>query len=406
MKKSWLVLILPALLLLWWGISRGGSAPVVHFVPVRTATIQSAVSTNGKVEPARWAAARAETSGVISSVDVQRGQEVSAGQRLVSLDTVAPESELAAALAKEQEARAESATLGQGGKPSSVASAKDALNSALAAQDVAQRNYDSMKRLQTQGAATKLQVSQAMDALDRAKLLVSAARDQLRTLVTSSDQTVAQAKLHDAQAAVSLARHRLALSSIVAPMAGTLYQFDLKVGAYLQPGQLVALVGNLSQMKATIYVDEPDLGRIKEGMPVTITWDGSPGRTWSGRVDQMPTEIVALGSRTVGEVTSIVDNPNHDLLPGVSINATIITSVVHDASAIPKAALRTASGKNGVYKLENGRIVWTAVNTGVSDINDVQVLSGLKREDLVADRVVDPPDAEITNDMRVKVALR
>jgi len=330
---------------------------------------------------------------------------VSAGQTLVTLDTVAPESELAAALAKEQEARAESATLGQGGKPSALATAKDALNSALAAQDVAQRNYDSLKRLQPQGAATKLQVNQAMDALARAKLQVSAARDQLRTLVTNSDQTVAQAKLHDAQAGVSLARHRLALSSIIAPMAGTVYQFDLKVGAYLQPGELVALVGNLNQMKATIYVDEPDLGRIREGMPVTITWDGSPGRTWSGRVDQMPTQIVALGSRTVGEVTSIVDNPNHDLLPGVSINATIISSVVRNAAVIPKAALRTVDGKNGVYKLKNGRIVWTGINTAVSDINDVQVLSGLKTGDLVADRVVDPPDAEIREDMRVKVAL-
>ncbi len=404
MKKSWLVLIIPALLLLWWGISQGKSVPVVHFAPVRTATLQSAVSTNGKAEPARWAAARAETSGVLRSISIQRGQTVSAGQTLVTLDNSSSQSELAAALAREEEARVETATVGQGGKPAAVAAAKDAISTATAALDVAQRNYDSMVRLQAQGAATKLQVNQSRDALQRAKLQLAAARDQLRTLVTPSDQDVARAKLQDAQAAVNLARHRLSLTSIVAPMAGTVYQFDLKVGAYLQPGDLVAMVGNLDEMKTIVYVDEPDLGRIKEGLPVLITWDGNPGETWKGRVDQMPTQVIALGSRTVGEVTTVVSNPNHDLLPGVTVNATIVSSLVKGASVIPKGALRTSNGKNGVYKLKDGRLIWTEVTAGVSDINDVQILSGLQKGDLVADRVVEPSDAELNNRMRVKAA--
>ncbi len=405
MKKSWLLLILPALLILWWAISRSESAPVVHFAAVRTATIQSAVSTNGKVEPARWAAVRAETTGVVKSIVIERGQKVAAGQTLLTLDNVASQSELAAALAKEDEARVESSTLGQGGKPAALATARAAVNSSKAAVDVAQRNYNSMLRLQPQGAATKLQVNESRDALARAKLQQDAAQNQLHTLVTTSDQEVAKAKLQDAQAAVNLARHRLSLGSIVAPMAGTVYQFDLKVGAYLQPGGPVAMVGDLDRMKVTVYVDEPDLGRIKEGMSVEITWDGHPGRTWSGHVDQMPTQVVALSSRTVGEVTTIVDNPNHDLLPGVSINAVIVSSIVRNTLVIPKAALRSMNGQNGAYKLVDRRILWTPISTGASDINDVQIMTGLRLGDLVADRIVDPPDAEISNNMKVRPAL-
>ncbi len=85
-------------------------------------------------------------------------------------------------------------------------------------------------------------------------------------------------------------------------------------------------------MKVTVYVDEPDLGRVAEGMPVAITWDARPGQKWFGHVDKLPTEVIALGTRAVGEVTTIVDNPSHGLLPGVTVNATIISKVVPDAS--------------------------------------------------------------------------
>lgn len=404
MHRYWLLLVLPAVLLLWWGLDRRQTAPEVHFVAVARSRIESTVSTNGKVEPVEWAAARAETAGVVRTISVQRGQSVQAGQTLVRLDVTAAQADLAGAQAREQEARAETTTLGQGGKASQLASSQDSIHSAEIAVGVAQRNYDSMQRLVTQQAVTKLQVQDAKDALDKAKLNLSSFENQRRTLVTTIDKTVAQARMHDAQAAVALAQHRVALGEIRAPLAGTVYQFDLKVGAYMQTGDLVALIGNLDQMKVTVYVDEPDLGRVSANLPVTITWDARPGQKWSGRVEKLPTEVIALGTRTVGEVTTIVDNPDHDLLPGVTVNATITSKLVNDALSVPKAALRTLRGMNGVYRLKGETLVWTPVHAGVSDVNNVQILSGLQPGDRVADRVVAPSDAEIQDGMRVKAA--
>jgi HlyD family secretion protein len=140
-------------------------------------------------------------------------------------------------------------------------------------------------------------------------------------------------------------------------------------------------------------------------MTVGITWNGKPGCTWWGKVDRMPTEVVALQSRTVGEVTTIIDNPNHDLLPGVTVNATVIAKVAKDAIAIPKAALHSMNGQNGVYKLVGNKLRWAPVTTGVSDINEVQIQSGLQTGDRVEDRVVDPSDAEISDGMRVKAQI-
>src|SRR5690349_5973577 len=144
MRKYWLLLILPVLLLLWWGLDHGESAPEIHFAPVRPVTIESTVPTNGKVEPADWAAARAETAGMVRTVNVQRGQTVHAGEVLITLDVTAAQSELAAALAAEQQARAENATVGQGGKAATLADLNDKIKSAQTAVDVAERNYASL----------------------------------------------------------------------------------------------------------------------------------------------------------------------------------------------------------------------------------------------------------------------
>lgn len=402
MNRYWLLLLLPIALLLWWGLDRGGSGPHIHFDTASQMTITSTVSTNGIAEPADWAAARAETSGVVRAVDVQRGDRVQEGQPLVTLDTASEQSALAAALAQEQEARADLTSLTQGGKAAALADINGKINSAQARLQVAERDYASTKRLYASQAATKLQLEDAKDKVHSAQLQLSALEDQRKTLATASEKTVAEAKLRDAEAAVKLARHQIQLGSVRAPISGTVYQFDLKVGAYLQPGTLVAKVGKLDQVKVTVYVDEPDLGRVAEGMPVTITWDALPNRTWSGEVEKLPTEITSLGTRTVGKVTTIVQNPRHDLLPGVSINAVIISQVAKNALAVPKAALRTLGGQEGVYKLQGDHLAWTPVKTGVSDINDVQILSGLKAGDRVADRVVSPSDAEMKNGMTVQ----
>jgi RND family efflux transporter MFP subunit len=245
-------------------------------------------------------------------------------------------------------------------------------------------------------------VQDAKDALDRANLQLQAAQNQSHSMVSGTDREVAQARLKDAQAAVTLAQHQLTLGSIVSPLAGTLYQFDLKVGAYLQAGDLVGLVGNLNQMKVTVYVDEPDLGRVSFGLPVEITWDARPGQKWWGHVEKMPSEVVALGSRTVGEVSTVVDNPNHDLLPGVSVNALVVSKVAKDTITVPKVALRNLRGSDGVYKLNGSAIEWVPVKPGISDVNNVQILSGLNTGDKVVDRVIEPSDAELKNGLRVR----
>ena len=79
------------------------------------------------------------------------------------------------------------------------------------------------------------------------------------------------------------------------------------------------LIGKLERVRVNVYVDEPDLGRVTRGLPVSIAWDALPGRSWKGEVDKTPTQVEALGSRQVGQVICVIENPNRDLLPGTNV---------------------------------------------------------------------------------------
>lgn len=411
MKKLWPVLLVVVLLLiLWWLVDRRESIPAVHFAEVKREKIASTIPTNGKVEPLQFAAARAEIAGVVQKVAVERGDEVKAGQTLVVLDNATERAAYDSALAQLQQAKANAAIVEQGGKAAELSQSQSDLKTAQLALQEAQRNLASTQRLYKQKAATQQEVLSAQDSVQRARLKVEAVQRQRKTLVSAEDRRVSEAKLNDARAAVELAQHRLQLTTITAPMAGTVYQFgssedaashsDLKLGAYLNLGELVAMIGDLDKVRVRVYVDEPELGRVALNLPVEITWQARPGRKWSGRVTQMPTEIVPLQTRQVGVVTCIIDNPGHELLPGTNVDVVIISSVVNNAISIPKQALQSTAEQSGVFKLVAGdRLHWQPVTTGVSNVTNIEIKSGLRP----GDRVALPSDVALTNGMRVKV---
>lgn len=167
-------------------------------------------------------------------------------------------------------------------------------------------------------------------------------------------------------------------------MGGIVYALEVKPGSFVQPGDPIARVGKLDLLRVTLYVDEPELGRVEKGMPVTITWDALPGRTWTGKVESVPLQVVPIGTRQVGEVVCIIENPGLTLIPGTNINAEIRSRVVENALTVPKEALRREGTETGVFRLENNKVIWRPVRLGASSITRVQVTTGLADGDQVA----------------------
>jgi RND family efflux transporter MFP subunit len=113
------------------------------------------------------------------------------------------------------------------------------------------------------------------------------------------------------------------------------------------------------------------------GQPVTITWQALGGREWQGKVEQMPSSIEPLGSRQVGQVVCIIENPGRDLIPGTNVDAVIRTGVVENALVIPKEALRHDHDGDFVFLVKNGVIERRPVKTGNTSVTQVQITQGL-----------------------------
>lgn len=402
MRNAILALVLVSAGLIVWSLARRSEAPQVRFLRVTRQTLTSSLETNGKVEPVVWASARASVPGAVQKVFVERGQTVKKGDPLVALDTRQAQADLATAGARIASAEAEQKTIQSGGRPGTLADIESKLARARLELATAQRDYNSLKRLQAKNAATKKEVADAAEVVKQDEIQIHALDQQRATLIAPADRESAEAKIEEARAAASLARTNLALGVIRAPIDGTIYQFDLHAGAYLNPGDLVANIGKLDQVRVIVYVDDVDLGRVSKDMPVLITWDSLPGRQWRGRVDKPATQVISLGTRQVGEVSSIVDNPDHDLLPGTNINAEIESGVVKDALALSKEAIRRHNEQTGVMLLQGDHIVWRPVELGVSTLLRAEVKSGLNEGDAVAG----PTDLNLTTGMKVKPVFR
>src|SRR5207237_8084188 len=128
--------------------------------------------------------------------------------------------------------------------------------------EAAVRDYNALKRLDDKQAATLNEVQQAQGRLREADLQIEGLNKRREALVGKNDKTVAAARLREAQAAVSLARTRIAQTEIRAPISGIVYGLKIRAGAFLKPGDEVANIGRLDRVRVRVYVDEPELGRV------------------------------------------------------------------------------------------------------------------------------------------------
>ncbi len=346
-------------------------------------TFEDQLTTNGRLEPSVWASARAEREGLLVAVPVVKGQRVVRGTPLAILDAKDAQADLASATARIDEATASIHTLQSGGRRRDLVEIEESLKQRRAEKSQAEKDLAVAERLVARNAGTLDEVRSLKDKIELIQLQISGLDARRPALVGEAELSSARARLREAHSAAELARRRIELSTVRSPADGIVYQLDAKVGAYVSPGVLIANVGQVDTLKVLIFVDEPELGRVSKGMPVTITWDALEAKRWIGKIERIPTQIVALGTRQVGEVECRIDNPGGTLLPGTNVNVIVQIRKQQGVLLVPKEAVRTRDGV-GVFILENGTLAWKKVEVAGGNITSSIVVSGLKEGDLVA----------------------
>jgi RND family efflux transporter MFP subunit len=216
------------------------------------------------------------------------------------------------------------------------------------------------------------------------------------SFVGPEDRDRIRARIREAETAVAQAQTSLDAMEMRAPANGVLYMLDLHPGGYYSPGTLVGKIGLLDKVRVRLLVDEPELGAVRVGQPVRITWDALPGSEWNGTVEKLPSSIQTVGTRSVGELQCTVDARERPLLPNVTVNVAIRTGGAEDSLTIPREAVVREGEKTSVLVADaNGVISRQPIRLGIHDLARVQVTEGLTENQVVilpAERSFSPGD--------------
>lgn len=379
----WSAGIVVAVIVLASFMSRDDSVPIMA-TRVSRSNIRSVISTNGKVEPVRNFEAHAPIGTTVKRVLVKEGDHVKKGQLLVELDAASARSQAAQALAQIRNSEADVSALQQGGTQEEVLTLQAELVKAHGNYDSAQRNLESLKRLQQTGAASPGEVRTAQNRLDDAAAELKLLESKQKERYSKPEIERVAAQHSEAQSAYSAAEDVLSQLSIHAPFSGTVYSLPVKQDGWVNPGDLILQEADLSKVQVRAYVDEPDVARLAPGEKIEVTWDAMPTRIWTGIVTTVPASVKLHGTRNVGETTCIVDNQDFKLLPNINVGVTIISVEHANALTIPREALRQDDSVPYVYEVVSNEIRRANVQTSISNLTKVEITGGLPEHALVA----------------------
>ncbi|MEO6829728.1 MAG: efflux RND transporter periplasmic adaptor subunit [Acidobacteriaceae bacterium] len=375
-------------------------------VPVRMASVErgqliSTLSTNGKVEPVNNFAAYSPRAGTVKDVYAHEGEKVTTGQLLLSIDDSQARSDVAAALAAERGAEAQLQALRKGTRPQQIILTGD-IGKTKAAHDQAAANLATLEQLQKQGAASASEVETARRALAAQDAALNVLDQQRTQNFTPIDLEHAQANVANAKAAYASALDVLYRENIRAPFPGTVYSVLVRVSDFVPAGDKLLQMADLKQMQIRAYFDEPEIGKLAIGKPVKIVWEARPQQIWHGHIVRIPTTIVTYGTRNVGEALISVDDSDETLLPNTNVTLTVTLLDVRDTLIIPREALHVDDNGDFVYQVLQDRLHRVPVKIGSLNLTQVQILSGINTNDVVA--LTAPDGSNLRNRLAVSRA--
>ena len=380
-------------------------AKIAAVTPVRD-NLVSSISSNGKVEPISPFVMRAPLDTFVEKVSGVEGQQVKKGQLLLELNVRDARAQLDDAEARLLRARDELRAAQSGGKSDEAARVAADLAKAQGDRDRLLRNHDALERLIAKQAATRDELAANDLALSNAQAEVkrlSAAKQEFERGV-KLDAGRTELQVQQIQSEIASLKAKVASARVTAPTDGTLYSLPVTTGVYVKTGDLLAEMADLHRVRVRAFIDEPELGGLVPNEPVKITWDALPNRTWTGRTEVIPKQVVPHGTRSVGELLCAVDNQKLELLPNINVDVKIHSNERTNVLTVPRAAVDAESGHRYVFvvtksALGKSRLERREIQLGIADSTNFEVISGLQENEMVAL----PGDAVLHDGMAVKI---
>jgi membrane fusion protein, multidrug efflux system len=256
-------------------------------------------------------------------------------------------------------------------------------------------------------AVYRAELAQAEANLDRSRRLRdSGSKLFADNYISSTEMDALQTAVKVDEAAVALARARLEKTRITAPFDGVLGLRRVSVGDYLNPGQDIANLEDITPIKLDFRVPETYLSVLQAGQALTVRVDAFPDQAFTG-------QVAAIDPRVAAEDRSIAirgEIPNADarLRPGLFARVNLVLATRENALTLPEQAIVPQADSHFVYRVVGGKAVRTPVTLGLRQAGRVEVLAGLGAGEVVVTAghlkladgkpvsVIQPPQAAAT----------
>ena len=374
--------------------------PKISAVTPMRENLVSSISSNGKVEPISPYVMRAQLDTFVEKVRATEGQAVKKGQVILELDVKDAAAKLSEAKGKLLRAQDDLRAAKAGGRTDDVAKVAGDLAKMHAERDRLEKKHDVLVRLIAQQAATQDELAANDLALANARAevtrLAAAKQEFERGVKLDTDRATLQ--VQQIQNEVAALDEKVRQGRITAPADGTLYSLGrnaalvpIKAGDYVRVGDLLAEMADLHKVRVRAFIDEPELGALEANQPVKITWDALPSKTWTGKTEIIPKQVVARNTRSVGELLCSVNNDKLELLPNINVNVRINSRERIGVLAVPRSAVEANGGRRFVFVVKKNQLgvgkstlEKREIHVGIADASNYEVVSGLQEGELVA----------------------
>jgi HlyD family secretion protein len=278
----------------------------------------------------------AKVGGRLTSFAVEEGDRVAAGQVLARLDTTDTALSLAQARAERGQAAAELALRRAGPSKEEIAQLAAEVSGARAELAGAERDLERMQALLDRGSGTTKARDDARTRRDVAAAHLKAAREALARAVAGTrheEIAAAAARVAATDARAAQLEQQIRDASVVAPLSGTVSEKVAQQGELVQPGSPLCVLTDLAHAWLTVFVAEPDLGRIRLGEQVEVTTDAGqrrPGRVTyiASQAEFTPKNVQTRDERVklVFKVKIGLDNRDELFKPGMPAEARFPTA--------------------------------------------------------------------------------
>jgi membrane fusion protein (multidrug efflux system) len=225
--------------------------------------------------------------------------------------------------------------------------------------------------------ATLAQIPAAKTDLERKRQLLKSGA------VGQSDVDDAQSKYDTLVAESGSLKATITRRTLTAPFGGVLGIRRVNLGQYLQPGDQVANLQDLSVMRMRFLVAQKDFGKIKIGQPIEARFDAYPGEVFKGKISTIEPSVKYQSG--IIPIQADVPNADEKLLPGMYASLDVLLPGQSKKVIVPAGAITFNLYGESVYVVDQaaGTVQQVTVQTGATRGNAVTIEKGLKAGDLV-----------------------